>query len=360
MRVTIITNIPTPYRDLVYERCAAKSEIDLSVIYCSPSEPNRGWRKTRACYNMTFLKTASFRFHGQYTHFATGVGGHLDRLQPDVVVTSGFGPVMLSAFFWCLRNGKPHVPFTDGTPASEGNLTAVHRAVRRLVFRRSVAFLGASKKSSDLYRRYGISCNDIFESCLCIDNDLYRPDGHQDPEFDLLFVGQFIDRKMPVFAAKVAVEVQSILGQCRLLLVGDGPLKGEVEAFLADSEVNFEMTGFVQPEELPAKYKNSKIFLFPTKRDPWGVVANEACAAGLPVITTSEAGAAGELVLDRVNGRVLPPNVAEWANVVVGLLSDRSEYNSYSEAAMRLVGRFNPKEAADGLIEACQYALSRR
>ena len=37
--------------------------------------------------------------------------------------------------------------------------------------------------------------------------------------------------------------------------------------------------GFARQEDLPRWYGASRVFLFPTQWDPWGVVANEACAA---------------------------------------------------------------------------------
>ena len=56
--------------------------------------------------------------------------------------------------------------------------------------------------------------------------------------------------------------------------------------------------GFAAQRELPDLYRSAKVFLFPTLADVWGVVANEACAAGLPVIVSPHAGVAGELVRD--------------------------------------------------------------
>jgi putative transposase len=53
--------------------------------------------------------------------------------------------------------------------------------------------------------------------------------------------------------------------------------------------------GYFSQNELPYYYALTRVFLFPTLLDPWGVVANEACAAGVPVITCSNAGAAGDL-----------------------------------------------------------------
>jgi glycosyltransferase involved in cell wall biosynthesis len=64
--------------------------------------------------------------------------------------------------------------------------------------------------------------------------------------------------------------------------------------------------------ELPEVFSKARIFLFPTKFDCWGLVANEACAAGLPVFISPHAGAAGELVKSGINGYVLELDVNVW------------------------------------------------
>ena len=98
--------------------------------------------------------------------------------------------------------------------------------------------------------------------------------------------------------------------------------------------------------------------MFPSSWDPWGVVANEACAAGLPVIATPFAGAVGEILQDGVNAFVLNPEVEEWAVAVQRLLTDERLYEEFSRNSQRLVAGHNYDAAAAGVIDASLAALA--
>jgi glycosyltransferase involved in cell wall biosynthesis len=96
--------------------------------------------------------------------------------------------------------------------------------------------------------------------------------------------------------------------------------------------------------------------LFPTLWDPWGVVANEACAAGVPVLVSNIAGAAGELVRDGENGFVMPLDLERWVDAAVRLLTDESLYAAMSVRCRELVGEYGYDNAARGIAQAVRAA----
>ena len=65
--------------------------------------------------------------------------------------------------------------------------------------------------------------------------------------------------------------------------------------------------GFRQIDELPRFYAHALAFVHPALAEPWGLVINEAMAAGLPIISSSDVGSAEELVDDGVNGFLFSP-----------------------------------------------------
>jgi glycosyltransferase involved in cell wall biosynthesis len=91
-----------------------------------------------------------------------------------------------------------------------------------------------------------------------------------------------------------------------LLIVGDGPHEDQIKK-MASNLKNVFFTGFVQASELPPWYAISNVFVFPTLGDPNGVVVEEAMAAGLPVISTSNAGDITMRIRDGENGFIVPP-----------------------------------------------------
>lgn len=355
MKVALITNIPSPYRVSVFNKV---SNICFNVIFCAKTEANRKWGERELDFNHQFLdghvkaKKDGFNF----VHNNPGVWMALSKLNPQVVITTGFNPTHLYAFAWAKLHRAKHICMTDGTVHSESQLSLVHRLVRRIVFAGTQAFIAASKSGVDLYRSYGVNDLKIFRSQLCANNDrFYEAAESSVRRFDVCFSGQFIDIKLPFFFVDVCVEIKAITGSCKVLLMGDGPLREQLVARLKLANIDFSYVGFVQQEDLPSYYASAKLLLFPTLNDAWGVVANEALAAGTPVITTPYAGVAHELVIDGQTGYVKNIDVNEWAEAALKVLQDDGHRETLATAGQKLVAEYNFKAAAEGIEAACLY-----
>ena len=89
----------------------------------------------------------------------------------------------------------------------------------------------------------------------------------------------------------------------QLLLVGRA---ADLQTFLAmvspATRLRIRYEGFHAPERLPEYFAKSDVFVLPSRHDGWGVVINQALAAGLPIITSNAVGAAYDLVDNGVNG----------------------------------------------------------
>jgi glycosyltransferase involved in cell wall biosynthesis len=363
LRLAIVANTPPPYRVPIFQRLGRIPDVDLQVIFCSRREPNRLWDLPPLDFDHVFLKERFIAAGDRYIHNNLDVIAHLKRFSPEVVVTDGFNPTHLYAFAYAWAKGLPHIPMTDGTDISEQALSVVHRAVRRFVFARSRAFVSASVGGGRLYEKYGIPVERRFKSCLCIDNAAFSPALHShEKQFDFIFCGRMEPGKNPLFALNVALDVAKQLGKkIRILFVGSGGQEESVKraAALQPDLVDAQFNGFAAQQELPYLYQSARIFLFPTLADVWGVVANEACAAGLPVIVSPHAGVTGELVLDGKNGYVCELNVACWTERAIRLLNQPDLCNRFSECSRSLVDQYTFDTAASGLLDACRTALRR-
>ncbi|MEO0249004.1 MAG: glycosyltransferase, partial [candidate division WOR-3 bacterium] len=253
--------------------------------------------------------------------------------------------------------------FADTWLGRDGQLSAMQRAMRRLACRYfAQAFVGASMQTLNWYRHYngGVGTKPFFLSSLCADNEHFKKIRNEtmvDRSYDLMFSGRIVTLKNPVFFAEVAVEVRRRFGKCRVLVIGDGDprLKSKMFRILEDGGVDYHFPGFVKHLELPRYYCQSKLLLFPTSGDCWGVVINEALVSGVPVITTQMTAAAGELVLDGQNGYVLPLESGLWAEKAVTLLRDQDRWMAFSKSAEEMVESFTFEKAAQGIIDAFEY-----
>jgi glycosyltransferase involved in cell wall biosynthesis len=360
--IALITNIPAPYRIPIFQHLARNFlNTRFHVIFCAQKEDNRDWIIEQNEFPYCYLKKNYGSWKGRYIHFNLDVINELRKLDADVVITTGFNPTHLLAFIYSLFNQKTHIPMTDGTFESEQTLSALHRIIRRIVYRYSKAFIGASEGSKRLYLSYGIRPEQFFQSHLCANNAAFQSSTSGNRKFDLMFSGRFVTEKNPLFALEVAAGVATILNRkISILLLGSGPLLVQAKDYAVKLSLYVEASfpGFVQQSELPNYYGSAKLLLFPTALDTWGVVANEACAAGQAVMVSPHAGVANELICHRENGYVLPLDHPLWIKHAADLLSDDVLLKQFSNASLQKVKAYNFDAAANGIIDAVLAAKS--
>ena len=363
VRAAIVTNIPAPYRLPVYEAVAADPACNLTLIFCSGSEPDRAWRLQTGQFDQVYLKERFLSIRGRFIHVNPDVWGALKKAHPDVVITTGYNPTHLLAFAYACIHRIPHVVMTDGTRQSEAGYSRVHRWIRQVVAKRSAAFVGPSNGSFELFAQYGVPADKMFKSQLCANNAAFESVTGATKRFDLLFSGRMVEIKNPAFALDVAEQVARRLGRrVSIGFLGSGELEAALKARAQQlSEwVDAHFLGFVQQAELPQHYAAARVFLFPSSWDPWGVVANEANAAGVPVVVTPQAGVAGDLIRDGENGFVLPLSLPAWTDACVRLLTDPALYGRMSVASRERVQGYRFDVAAHGLLSAIQLAAASK
>jgi glycosyltransferase involved in cell wall biosynthesis len=362
LKIAIVTNSLAPYRTPVFSALAALPDTDVHVFCCVEAEPNRFWDCPPLSCALTVLRPRFATWRGRYVHCNVDVLAGLRAYGPDVVVTDGYNPTHLLAHAYARRHGLACVPMTDGTLDSERQLTALHRHARAWLFGGSQAFVAASEGGQALYDSYGVSHAQRFTSCLAVDNAAFAGPAAP-PQFDLLFCGRMEAVKNPHFALALALALaRRCRRRIRILFVGSGSELAALQARAAlyPGLVEAVFAGFVEQRALPALYRSARLFVFPTLWDPWGVVVNEACAAGLPVLTSPQAGAAGELVRDGENGYVCALELALWTARAQALLDDAALYRRFSERSRALVAGYTFARAAEGLSQACRRAWHQR
>ena len=364
MRLAIVTNIPAPYRVPVYNRLAAADGIDLHVFYSVELEPDRNWDLPAFAHAHTFLKGRMYTWSGKFIHDNPEIFDRLKAFAPDVVVTTGYNPTHLYAVGYALWYKRRHVAMTDGTDLSEAGLSPLHRKLRQFVLTRSSAFIAASNGGRRLFHQYGIGDHKIHSSPLCANTAVdWATATPIEPAVDLLFSGRLVEAKNAQFFLEVARRVAQHLGRrVYAAILGNGPQELRLRALAAAmaSEVEVRFAGHVSQAEIPRWFLGARLFMFPTSVDVWGIVANEACLAGVPVIISPHAGVAGELVQDGVNGYVLPLDAVKWAEAAARLLDSPALHAAMATQARRLVAPYSFETAAAGIENAARAALVPR
>lgn len=351
MNVALLTNIPAPYREKIHEIVSKKINGKYKVFYCAEREADREWKFKYGNYEKYIFKLTN----RNGIHNNIGILKKLLDFNPEVVVIMGFYPTMLYAFLYSILWNKKLIVFTDGTYKSEKNLSIYHKIIRKIVFIKTSSFIGPSLDSLKLYKSYGIEEKKFFRTYLSVENKNFYTTPLYKKEYDIMFSGQLIERKMPFFFLEVAKILHKKMGKIKILILGNGELKNLFLQKLQVEGINYDYPGFIDQTELPVYYSKSKFLLFPSLNDPWGVVANEAMASGVPVLTCENTGVANDLVINNENGFVLDLDPNIWATKIIDTLNNPKEYERLSQNAIQNVQKFNFENAAQGIIDAINF-----
>jgi glycosyltransferase involved in cell wall biosynthesis len=136
----------------------------------------------------------------------------------------------------------------------------------------------------------------------------------------MLFVGRLDHQKgIDVLVKSIQhLETRAVVHaqKMRFRICGSGPFVELVREF-ASRRKNVDYLGYVSEEQLQREYMNSDVLLMPSRRETFGIVALEAMASGLPVLTTDIPGPRA-FVDSRIGMLVKPSNHVSLAE---GLLS---------------------------------------
>jgi glycosyltransferase involved in cell wall biosynthesis len=149
-------------------------------------------------------------------------------------------------------------------------------------------------------------------------------------------------------------------------LSGAGPQEGELRLKAEQAGLGslVRFPGFQQYPDLPAWYGLAEALVLASESDQWGLVVNEAMAAGLPVIVSSRCGCAPDLVREGENGLVFDPggpsSIAEALGAVAQM--DAPRRAAMGARSRQLIAAFSPEDFALGLRAAidCAFARHRR
>ena len=145
-----------------------------------------------------------------------------------------------------------------------------------------------------------------------------------------------------------------------LVIVGDGEQRARLEAqvqhlveaqHLTAKDVHF--AGFRNQSELPRFFQLADVFVLPSRHEPWGLIVNEAMAAGCPAIVSSDVGCHADLITDGVEGCVFPVgDVGALAGALHRVFSTPDAAARMGENARRRISTWTYEEDLQGLRNA--------
>jgi sugar transferase (PEP-CTERM/EpsH1 system associated) len=123
----------------------------------------------------------------------------------------------------------------------------------------------------------------------------------------------------------------------RLTIVGDGPMRAEVEALVQQEGVTEQVWIAGARNDIPMLMQSMDIFVLPSKAEGISNTILEAMATGLPVVATS-VGGNPELVVDGVTGTLAPPqDAASMAQAIEQYLLQPQLMHKHGQAGRKRI-----------------------
>ena len=141
----------------------------------------------------------------------------------------------------------------------------------------------------------------------------------------------------------------------KLAIIGDGPeFVGLNELTLKLGLKTVVFLGAVNNSDIPTYFNNSVAFVLPSLSESWGLVVNEAMAAGLPILISNKINASNALLQEGVNGYGFEPsdieNIAEKITKFIEL--DLKDKIKMSDSSLEIIDGMSYENMGDELLNA--------
>jgi len=362
LKVAWVTNYAAPYRLPVWEALGESVELTIYTLATEAQFAKGGHNRASEWMNVTArgfaiqpVRTRSWR-RGEATHYRASRSDIAQWIDADAVVIGGWdSPAYLAAARRARRKGVPVIAFYESVRASHRFTAGPIARVRRRFFERADAIVTPGAGATDAIRAMTPNAARIFEGFNAVDVEWIQRStaaaragrtarvGHH-----FLYLGQFVERKNLLAAVGAFLAIAS--PDDTFTLVGSGELADTLRA-VGDPRVLVRTP--VAYAHLPELLAQFGTLVLPSTDEVWGLVVNEALAAGLHAVVSSTAGVA--------------PSVAGMAGVYIadatqaaiagGLAASRAGWHGPIDSPAIL--EHTPRQFAAVFFAAIKYGIAR-
>jgi glycosyltransferase involved in cell wall biosynthesis len=268
-------------------------------------------------------------------------------------------PTVLEIPTWHRQKGR-QLPYKTKEELADEQAPAPTRWLNRILISRHESLeeyeladliVVLSEKAAETFRVLGVPADKLYWNSHGVDADEFMPGVFPD-RFRAVFVGALIKRK----GVHHLIEAWKKLALPEAELWLAGHPHDEIRPYLEGLPSNVRVLGFTR--DIPSLYRQCSVHVFPSECEGSAKSVCEAAACGLPQITTRES---GDIVVDGVNGLIVPPNDPEAIIEALRTLSARPDLiREYGRAAReRALKLFTWNHYRERLLGAYRAAMER-
>jgi len=152
-------------------------------------------------------------------------------------------------------------------------------------------------------------------------------------KFDLVYCGRLLPHKNVDYLVKAVRLLAHVFSKIKCLIIGKGPEKEKLISLAKKIGVenNIVFKDFLPTgKDVYSHMKSSKIFVFPSILEGFGIVVIEAMACGLPIIGISHKwNAAEDVINENKAGFVVDLSAEEIADKIAYILTKKRSYTKF-------------------------------
>ena len=163
----------------------------------------------------------------------------------------------------------------------------------------------------------------------------------------IISVAELHERKGQKFLIKAMPEVVEKYPNTKLVIVGDGPNRENLESLIKKLKLERHVILLGRKKDVPQLLKSANIFALPSRREAFGLVNLEAMLTPLPIVATKVGGIPEIVINDKTGILVEPENSEEFTKAIIKLISKPDLRKKYAKAGQnRAKNTFSAKKMA--------------
>lgn len=216
-------------------------------------------------------------------------------------------------------------------------------------------FIAISKDTYN-YAKKRIRGNKLFllENGINLKNYFRYQDLNND-KIRLINIGSFVEKKNQKFILEIASSLKNQSIDFEILLLGDGPLKGQIQNLIFEKKLQKEIKILGIVENVNYYLNSSNIYLHTAKYEPFGLVLLEAMAVELPIISLDGIGNR-DIVKDNYNGFLIhKEDPKKFSELILKTFQNQEIYEMFSKNSKEFSKKFDMKTYVKNLIRIYNY-----
>lgn len=297
-----VTNIAAPYRAPVWGSLGEETDLTVALLESNEQRKREGrrgddWRpEAMTAVRSRTLRTIKYR-RGELSLFTLVDAWPFLQRRPAAVLLGGWeSPAYWQLFLAARLTGVRTVGFYESTLHTNRHRSGLVAAARRWFFKHLDAVVVPGIAAERAILEFGVAPDRVFRGFNAVDVSKIASRARSSPRnaspgsHAFLFVGQLIHRKQPDVLLRAFAAVRRDADT--LQFVGDGPLRASLEREAEHLGIagHVTFTGSLDNDTTIDVIVASDTLVLPSVEEVWGLVVNEALAAGLHAVVTQDSG----------------------------------------------------------------------